>query len=148
MNALPPAEGSASAFSPEPAAEIVELSLLNGVDYHGLTNLFVALWQEERFRVALDCSQLDSLGMNEVRTLIRFADQFAHHGGLVRLVNANRRIRSLLEVLHCAELLVPCGRADSLVLRRTRTVSVPWCSTRCSRRAAQEAARCCSEPSW
>src|SRR6266699_960319 len=90
---------SASALAPEPAADTtvtVELSLLNGVDYDGLTKLFAALWKEERFCIALDCLRLDSLGTNEVRTLIRFADQFAHHGGFVRLVNVNPHIRSLL----------------------------------------------------
>jgi ABC-type transporter Mla MlaB component len=115
MNASRPAKSSASAPSPEPAPEFVELSLLEGVDYKGLIKLLVTLWQEARFRVRLDCSQLDSLGTSEVRTLIRFADQFSHHGGFVRLVNANSRIGSRLEVLCCAELLAD-GRPDKRCL--------------------------------
>lgn len=71
----------------------------------------MALWQDDRFSVALDCSQLDSLGANEVRTFLRFADQFAHYGGFVRLTNVSGRIRALVEVLNCADLLASVGNA-------------------------------------
>src|SRR5258708_3758274 len=117
MNALRSTMISSSAFLRESAAEMVELILLDGGDCEGLTKVFVALWLDDRYRVTLDCSQLDSLGTNEVRTLIRFAVQFAHHGGFVRLTHASARIRALLEVFRCGKLLAPARSGDDSSVR-------------------------------
>lgn len=98
-------------------AATVELCLLDDVDQDGLDDLFVALWMEDRFRVTLDCSHLDWLGAVDVRTLARFASKFGFHGGFVALTHVNPRLRSLLQILRCADLLVPGGSANDPAAR-------------------------------
>ena len=93
--------------------EDVELGLLDGMDHEGLNALFVALWMEGQFRIRLDCSRVDRLGPQEVRTLARFGNEFSCRGGFVRLTRVNDRVRSLFEVFRCSDLLAPRGSDTS-----------------------------------
>lgn len=113
MAASHPSKRHLSSLTVEPAPNTVVLGLIDGMDDEGLADLFVALWHQYQFRVTLDCSHLNRLTAAEARTLMRYACQFSAHGGFVRLTRANGRVRSLLEVLHCAELLAPDAGAES-----------------------------------
>lgn len=54
---------------------------LDGVDYIGLASVLSALECADQHRVTLDCIQVLRMEAPEVRTLMRFADQFARQVG-------------------------------------------------------------------
>jgi hypothetical protein len=85
--------------------EVVELSLLDGMEHGTLRDLFVGLWLKDQFRVTLDCSHVDHLTLPEVLMLVRFSNEFSCRGGFVRLNKANARVRSTLRGLSCTHLL-------------------------------------------
>ena len=121
MSSALPANTALPAISAKLDREVVELGLLEGVDSEALNALFVAFWMEDRFRVTLDCAHVDHLGPQEARTLARFRNEFSCRGGFVRLTRVNDRVRSVLEVLHCADLLAPAGSGGESSVGGTST---------------------------
>lgn len=106
MNPFPPPAVPTGSGSAVVDAEPDTLSLLDEIDYAALTDFFGAFYREGQYRVVVDCSHLERLGPVEVRTLIRFADQFAQRGGFIRLTHVSARIRGLFAVFRCTELLI------------------------------------------
>ncbi len=104
---------------PKPKANVSQaigtvVCLLDGVDYAGLTGVLGALARESQYRVTLDCVQVPRLGPGEIRTLIRFAKQFAFRGGYLRLQHVNPTVTRLLELFRCLELAVDLDKTPRL----------------------------------
>ncbi len=83
----------------------IQLCLLNGSNYRELSYLLEELAHEGQHRVVFDCSHVRRLGPVEIRTLVKFADQFAACDGYLRLIHVNPGIYRLLEIFHYLELL-------------------------------------------
>jgi anti-sigma B factor antagonist len=88
---------------------LVQLIRLGGsLDMYSFPRLegqLLALFQEGRYYVVLDCHELDYIGSAGLGALIGFAKQAREHGGDVRLLNVPDRIYKIIELLGFTKVL-------------------------------------------
>jgi anti-sigma B factor antagonist len=64
-----------------------------------------ALFQQGRYRLVLDCRELDYIGSAGLGALIGFAKQAREHNGDVHLLNVPERIYKIIELLGFTRVL-------------------------------------------